>query len=31
MAVLARKTILKRFDWSLIVKKVLAVYYEALS
>jgi glycosyltransferase involved in cell wall biosynthesis len=30
MAFLARKTILERFDWRLIVKKVLAVYNEAL-
>jgi glycosyltransferase involved in cell wall biosynthesis len=30
MAFLARKTILERFDWRLIVKKVLAVYDEAL-
>jgi glycosyltransferase involved in cell wall biosynthesis len=30
MALLARKTILERFDWRLIVKKVLAVYDEAL-
>jgi hypothetical protein len=28
---LARKTILERFDWRLIVKKVLRVYDEALS
>jgi hypothetical protein len=26
----ARKTILERFDWRLIVKKVLKVYDEAL-
>jgi glycosyltransferase involved in cell wall biosynthesis len=31
MAFLARKTILERFDWRLIVKKVLKVYDEALS
>jgi glycosyltransferase involved in cell wall biosynthesis len=30
MALLARKTILERFDWRLIVKKVLKVYDEAL-
>ena len=30
MAFLARKTILERFDWRLIVKKVLKVYGEAL-
>ena len=30
MALLARKIILERFDWRLIVKKVLAVYDEAL-
>ena len=30
MAFLARKVILKRFDWRLIVKKVLKVYDEAL-
>jgi glycosyltransferase involved in cell wall biosynthesis len=30
MAFLARKTILERFDWRLIVKKVLKVYDEAL-
>ncbi len=30
MGFLARKTILERFDWRLIVKKVLAVYDEAL-
>ena len=30
MALLARKVILERFDWRLIVKKVLAVYDEAL-
>ena len=30
MGFLARKTILERFDWRLIVKKVLAVYEEAL-
>ena len=30
MAFLARKIILERFDWRLIVKKVLAVYDEAL-
>jgi glycosyltransferase involved in cell wall biosynthesis len=30
MAFLARKTIEERFDWSLIVKKVLSVYAEAL-
>jgi glycosyltransferase involved in cell wall biosynthesis len=31
MAFLARKTIEERFDWRLIVKKVLRVYEEALS
>jgi glycogen(starch) synthase len=31
MALLARKTIEERFDWRLIVKKVLKVYDEALS
>jgi glycosyltransferase involved in cell wall biosynthesis len=31
MALLARKTILERFDWRLIVKKVLKVYDEALA
>src|SRR3972149_11639970 len=31
MGFLARKTILERFDWRLIVKKVLKVYEEALS
>jgi glycosyltransferase involved in cell wall biosynthesis len=31
MAFLARKTIEERFDWRLIVKKVLKVYDEALS
>jgi glycosyltransferase involved in cell wall biosynthesis len=31
MAFLARKTILERFDWRLIVQKVLKVYDEALS
>jgi glycosyltransferase involved in cell wall biosynthesis len=31
MGFLARKTILERFDWRLIVKKVLKVYDEALS
>jgi glycosyltransferase involved in cell wall biosynthesis len=31
MAFLARKVILERFDWRLIVKKVLKVYDEALS
>jgi glycosyltransferase involved in cell wall biosynthesis len=31
MALLARKTIEERFDWRLIVKKVLKVYNEALS
>jgi glycosyltransferase involved in cell wall biosynthesis len=31
MAFLARKTILERFDWRLIVEKVLRVYDEALS
>jgi glycosyltransferase involved in cell wall biosynthesis len=31
MALLARKTIEKRFDWRLIVKKVVKVYDEALS
>jgi glycosyltransferase involved in cell wall biosynthesis len=31
MAFLARKTILERFDWRLIVKKVLKVYDEVLS
>jgi hypothetical protein len=30
MAFLARKTILERFDWQLIVTKVLKVYDEAL-
>jgi len=30
MAFLGRKTILERFDWRLIVKKVIAVYDEAL-
>ena len=31
MALLARKTILERFDWRIIVKKVLQVYDEALA
>jgi glycosyltransferase involved in cell wall biosynthesis len=31
MAFLARKTILERFDWRLIVKKVLSIYDQALS
>jgi glycosyltransferase involved in cell wall biosynthesis len=31
MGFLARKNILERFDWRLIVKKVLKVYSEALS
>jgi glycosyltransferase involved in cell wall biosynthesis len=30
MSLLARKTVVKRFDWRLIVEKVLRVYHEAL-
>jgi glycosyltransferase involved in cell wall biosynthesis len=31
MALQARKTIVERFDWRLIVQEVLKVYNEALS
>jgi glycosyltransferase involved in cell wall biosynthesis len=31
MALRARKAVEERFDWRLVVKKVLKVYHEALS